>query len=174
MVEALADAMDPLAFLSHTDNTIPHHHRSTMTTDYRALCSQLLDVIDNLPCETNYKNESRCAFPIDEEVVSRARLALAHPEPEELTDDELDEMYYESGGVINAFARSVIAADRVRWGRPVIKPVPVAERLPGAEDLDDQGTCWMWHPVNYHYCLCRPDPSVHTHWLPHHVLPVPQ
>ena len=58
-----------------------------MTTNYRALCSQLLDVIDNLPCETNYKNESRCAFPIDEEVVSRARLALNQPEPEGLTDE---------------------------------------------------------------------------------------
>ena len=98
-----------------------------MTADYRALCSQLLDVIDNLPCETNYKNESRCVFPIDEEVVSRARLALNQPEPEELTDEKLDEMYYESGGVINAFARSVIAADRVRWGRPAIKPVPQSE-----------------------------------------------
>jgi hypothetical protein len=71
---------------------------------------------------------------------------------------------------IHAFARAVLA----RWGRPAIEPVPVSERLPGPEDLDSQGTCWMWHPVNYHYCLCRPDPSAHSHWLPHHALPVPQ
>jgi hypothetical protein len=56
---------------------------------------------------------------------------------------------------------------------PAPQPVPVSERLPGPDDLDDQGTCWMFHPINLHYCLCRPDPSVHTHWLPHHSLPTP-
>ena len=53
-----------------------------MTDIFRTLCAELLDVIDSLPHETNYKNESRCVFPIDEDVVSRARLALNQLEPE--------------------------------------------------------------------------------------------
>jgi hypothetical protein len=61
-----------------------------------------------------------------------------------------------------------------RWGRFAIEPVPVSERLPGPEDLDREGTCWMFHPINFHYCLCRPDPSVHTDWLPYWALPVPK
>jgi hypothetical protein len=51
----------------------------------------------------------------------------------------------------------------------------MSERLPtmGADELDDQGTCWNYHPINLHYCLCVPDPSVHTHWLPCWALPMP-
>ena len=39
-----------------------------MSTDFKALCAELLDVIDSLPCETNYRNESRCVFSIDEDL----------------------------------------------------------------------------------------------------------
>jgi hypothetical protein len=46
---------------------------------------------------------------------------LARPEPQGPTDDELDELYYKSGGIINAFARAVLA----RWGRPA-PPAPEA------------------------------------------------
>jgi hypothetical protein len=60
-------------------------------TDFRALCAELLNVIDSLPCETNYKGESRYVFPIDEDVIFRARAALAQPEPHGPTDEELDE-----------------------------------------------------------------------------------
>jgi len=65
-------------------------------------------------------------------------------------------------------ARAALA----RWGQPAT-PIPVAERLPGPEDLDRESTCWMFHPINLHYCLCMPDPSIHTHWLPANALPVP-
>jgi hypothetical protein len=68
------------------------------------------------------------------------------------------------------FARAVLA----RWGRPATDPTPVSEQPWEREGwCDAQGTCWMWHPTNFHYCLCRPDPSVHTHSLPHWVLPLP-
>jgi hypothetical protein len=95
----------------------------------------------------------------------------AQPEPQGPTDRELWDLYQDLGRDFSPteFARTVLT----RWGRAAIEPVPVAERLPGPEELDDQGTCWMFHPVNLHYCLCRPDPSVHTHWLPHWALPVP-
>ena len=98
------------------------------------------------------------------------------PEPEGPTDEELispimwmiDECVYDKGEIAQILRELI-----TRWGRPAIEPVPVAERLPGPDELDDQGTCWMFHPVNLHYCLCRPDPSVHTHWLPHWALPLP-
>jgi hypothetical protein len=54
-------------------------------TDYRALCAELLNVIDSLPCETNYKGESRYVSPIDEDVIFRARAALAQPEQDDKT-----------------------------------------------------------------------------------------
>ena len=69
------------------------------------------------------------------------------------------------------YARAVLA----RWGTPAIQPVPYTLELPLhlTGELDDQGTCWNYHPINLHYCLCVPDPSIHTHWLPHWALPVP-
>jgi hypothetical protein len=108
---------------------------------------------------------------------ARALLAEAQPEPVEPTDAQLDELWaeVEGSGAIWAwqhYARAVLA----RWGSPAPEPVSVSNRLPTQElnELDDQGTCWMFHQLNFHYCLCRPDPSVHTHWLPHWALPVPQ
>jgi hypothetical protein len=109
-----------------------------------------------------------------------SRWQHAQPVPQGPTDEELMDMaefYIEDNGSLglhNAgeFARAVLA----HYGRPAIVPVPVSERLPLhlAGELDDQGTCWNYHPINLHYCLCVPDPSVHTHWLPRWALPVPK
>jgi hypothetical protein len=87
------------------------------------------------------------------------------------TREELRAMAFEfAARKPEEFARAVLA----RWGRPAVTPIPVSERPWEREGwCDAQGTCWMWHPINFHYCLCRPDPSVHTHSLPHWVLPLP-
>jgi hypothetical protein len=93
------------------------------------------------------------------------------PEPAGPTSDDLRTMAAEfAARTPEEFALAVLA----RWGRPTTQPTPVSER-PWERDgwCDAQGTCWMWHPINFHYCLCRPDPSVHTHSLPHWVLPLP-
>jgi hypothetical protein len=152
-----------------------------MTDTFRALCAELLQAWG-----------SAAEFDLSgvDQAIDRARLALAQPEPVGPTDEELLQMaqwhniahirpdgtalYPWQGSQdmrtdVLSFARAVLQ----RWGRPAITPIPVSERLPGKGDLDDQGTCWMWHPVNFHYCLCLPDPSVHTHWLPAHDLPLP-
>ena len=75
------------------------------------------------------------------------------------------------------FARAALA----RWGRPAIKPVPVAERLPGPEDCDAEGRCWWWivdQPGELpHWIYCQLEVLSWTNftaWLPHHALPVPQ
>lgn len=78
----------------------------TESTNWRALCAELLDVIDFL-CEGDTRPDS--------ESVTRARAALAQPEPEGPTDKE-----------IIAGVRAVLA----HLSRPAIKPVPVSERLP--------------------------------------------
>jgi hypothetical protein len=166
---------------------------------------------------------------------------VAQPEP--LSDKELTDMacavdlvadmgdeqfaspYREDSDIkaeVLAFARAVIAADRVRWGpeevtdeelyqfweshpelgltcdepvkllravltryaRPTIKPVPAAERLPGLEDCDAEGRCWLGHnyepeednvgPLWYLLpVLILESPTTVTHWLPHDALPVP-
>jgi hypothetical protein len=72
-----------------------------------------------------------------------------------------------------------------RWGRPANQPVPVAEQLPGPEDCDAEGRCWVgcpeysddddYGPITYNpswelATFAQGD----THWLPHHALPIPQ
>jgi hypothetical protein len=123
-----------------------------------------------------------------------AAAALAQHEPEEPTDKELHQLWQElysfhdgpTSGEVAEIARAVLA----RWGRPTIEPVPVAERLPGPGDCDTEGECWWWHPDHKEdefsdgWMLLKPkwadghhdadDSPVHTHWLPHHALPVPQ
>ena len=119
------------------------------------------------------------------QAVQKARAALAAPEHGP-TDEELlrclagiaEEL------VLADHPSSVIAAGRAllaRWGRPAVEPVTVAERLPGAEDCDDQGRCWwLDRPLKNGpaaWMLRRPDDGVlipFTHWAPHWALPVPQ
>jgi hypothetical protein len=144
-------------------------------TNWRALCAELLLFAEQAgEIAANESLWPKC--DPDCSMLDRTAAALAQPEPQGPTDEELMALavavFEDPFSTDKDYARAVLA----RWGRPAIEPVPVAERLPKRElnELDDQGTCWMFHPVNYHYCLCVPDPSVHTHWLPYWALPVPQ
>jgi hypothetical protein len=76
-------------------------------------------------------------------------------------------------------ARAVLA----RWGRLAAAPVPVSERLPGPEDCDEQGRCWLGgHQMGNGtptWLLGYPAwaerfPDVHRFWLPAHALPTPE
>ena len=136
-------------------------------------------------------------------------VALAQPKPQGPTDEELLEVAAKTlgykhipsdetcltaeAGELLEYARAVLA----RWGRPAIEPVPVAERLPGPEDCDAEGRCWLltveddypqwrlhsiqgaqpggymiWVPVDSDGAMV--DCFYTSHWLPHHALPVPQ
>ena len=165
-------------------------------TDFRALCEELnglLEYISDISphlCEEEISN-----------LTNSARAALAQPEPQGPTDEELLELMPETmrdefaavsgvystatGGqvkpglfrvVLNTVALEYARAVLARWGRPVIEPVPVAERLPGAEDCDAEGHIWLW---NGHWSRLKAEAAsleswAGTHWLPHHALPVPQ
>lgn len=174
-----------------------------MTSDFRALCAELVDAL---------KDEN--TYTIRIELIDRARAALAEPDPVAPTDEELlklmpetmlDEFSYAAkvcsdatGGQVKPgifrvslntgaldYARAVLA----RWGTSANQPVPVSKRLPGPEDCDAEGGCWWWHPdhkeddFNDGWILLNPkwagglrdsdDSLIYTHWLPHWALPVP-
>jgi hypothetical protein len=125
---------------------------------------------------------------------------LAQPEPQGqqgLIDEELTEFaeewwrsfqYLEAGAeaatpitdIVHSwhfvdFSHAVLA----RFGRPTIKPVPVAERLPGPEDCDEEGLmcngggwCW-WFEQSSQMWVADFYSSHYTHWLSHWALPVP-
>lgn len=83
-----------------------------MTTDFRFLCAQLVELWD-AECDTDVEINELCA---------ELRAALAEPEPEEPTDKELAELYrkayYEcenrQGDVAQVFALRAVLA---RWGK---------------------------------------------------------
>jgi hypothetical protein len=61
-----------------------------MSDPYRTMCADMLEAFDGLPCETNYRGQSRPIVCIDEEPFDRARALLAQPEPEGLSDEEIE------------------------------------------------------------------------------------
>lgn len=108
-----------------------------MSTDYRAELQRLLGAVENDVIDTNDGLRFQAA-------VNRARAALAQPEPEGVTDEEIgrcliaagvdamegeseetNRMYWEGWHEqIITGIRAVITADRARWSRPAIEPVP--------------------------------------------------
>ena len=75
----------------------------------------------------------------------------------------------------------IVRAALARWGRPTPQPVPVSERLPGPEDCDEQGRCWMFGKVEGDWRLISMiNPGIpklsycFSHWLPANALPTPE
>ena len=160
-------------------------------TDYKALCAELANHLQG-------RKDLECGWPgedPEQDLLDRARTALAQPEPEGVTDEAL-------ANFSNWFCRNYPGPDTIihkpewhapkvfraaayaltRYARPASEPVPVAERRPGPEDCDAEGRCWAWgdaypwldwkcwKPFPFRYVAVPPDV---THWLPHHALPVP-
>jgi hypothetical protein len=152
-------------------------------TDFRTLCAELVDELEDWVA---FGDEADCADA--HALVDRARAALAQPEPQGPSKAELRQLFDDQSGYINdeqvmwwadfhKAARAVLA----RWGRPTIKPVPVAERLPGLEDCDAGGRCWWWivdEPGEFPHWIYAPLEAQawagYSAWLPHHALPMPQ
>jgi hypothetical protein len=148
--------------------------------DFRALCARMADELDHY--RQLLMDDRRATHAL----AAEARAALAQPEPQGPTDEELKnlankawisvDVLKEYDLIENAFdccgfARAVLA----RWGRPAIEPVPVSEHLPGPEDCDAEGQCWWWDEDDDMWRLSRHRPWLlcWTHWLPHWALPVP-
>jgi len=62
---------------------------------------------------------------------------------------------------------------------PAVEPVPVSERLPGPEDCDAKGMCWLCSPEDHCWFWERTDSDFIKRygaeflWLPHWAFPVP-
>jgi hypothetical protein len=64
-------------------------------------------------------------------------------------------------------ARAVLA----RWGQQAATPIPVAERLPGPEDLNGiLEECWWYDHACWYLDTYQAN---YTHWLPANALPMP-
>lgn len=118
--------------------------------------------------------------------------ALAQPEPQGPTDEELDEetatlipwLLEEAVQAANSEAphaagQLTLAAQLLGERRPAIEPVPFGERLPGLDDVDENGNCWLWDSEGYFWdwtyirTRTRAEMYSYTHWLSYHALPVP-
>jgi len=165
----------------------------TNPPDYRALCAELIGIVEE------HCNPDEYALPDVVNVLSRARTLLAQPEPEGMTDEGIMRLACtllgyeytpsllsdpENGvGSLDAFPSELLTFARAvlqRYPRPTIQPVPIAERLPGPEDCDAEGRCWLCGKVEGDWRLLNPARSgvpqlkyCFSHWLPHYALPIP-
>jgi hypothetical protein len=169
--------------------------------DYRALCAELVATWDK-----DYPWDHVDDPDIMGALIARARAALAKPEPappgELYFDIEAGHVaawrnnaraalaQFESVltrpecfGFAMSFLGDPEEAEVRRYvealeARSTINPVPVSERLPGPEDCDEEGRCWVfddmlglpsWTLIKVLGKNLEPDMT----WLPHHALPMP-
>lgn len=127
-----------------------------MTQDLRTLIETMaikLDVMTQM-----LKDDRSLTDPL----ADRARAALAVEAVERLPD---------GAQIIEPTERTVLV--------PAPRPIPVSDRLPGAEDCDAEGRCWLLlidgESGAWCWILDRPDAvSTWAHWLPAHALPIPE
>jgi len=158
-------------------------------TDYKALCAELANYLQGRKdLEYGWPGEDP-----EQDLLDRARAALAQPEPQgvtEPTDEELEsflvDVACQNGNMYHADPMILARAVLAHYARPTIKPVPVAERPWEREGwCDEEGICWWWRPDT---------PEGNAAWipattalvdelvgvgffaysLPHHALPLPQ
>ncbi|NBW57460.1 hypothetical protein EBR43_06695 [bacterium] len=159
-------------------------------TTFRALCAELLNALEIQLDELRFDNRlCKCARaalsapeqrPTDEQILAIQDQAVASFSPVHPDAQNLSAIEYARALEIRK-ARAVLQ----HLGCPAITPIPASERLPGPEDCDDQGRCWVgtpaisdeedYGPITYNLswelCQCTPDEA---YWLPHWALPVPQ
>jgi len=130
-----------------------------MTPDYRAMCAELVDDLELADWPSKLKE----AFRAD---IARARALLAKAD----------------GPAVPVLPGDVQIIKLAEYTLlvPVARPVPLSERLPGPEDCDEQGRCWMLLKVAGDWRLVNPEKSGlpqleygFSHWLPAHALPLP-
>ena len=103
-----------------------------MTDQFRALCAELVDVIE----QTEANRQHGLPLRIVTERLDRARALLAQPVAEEPSASNVTELFYRHMGEGSEVGfENAIAEALARWGRPTLQPVAVSERLQQLEDL---------------------------------------
>ena len=60
-----------------------------------------------------------------------------------------------------------------------LSPIPFAEQLPGPEDVNKNGNCWLWDNEGcfwdwtYIRTRTKAEMYTYTHWLPANAIPLP-
>lgn len=166
----------------------PAAHLTPMAYDYKRLCNELLSYL----YQCNWPDGKRFYA-----LVERARAALAWPEQEGPTDEELADTYWtawhehldRTNSVLHAAGLRAVLA---RWGNhpgfpdsSTPQPVLVTERLPGPRDCDSEGRCWWAEPQiedshDATWTLCTQEDAeefltwgTKYGWLPAYALPLP-
>jgi hypothetical protein len=87
-------------------------------TDFRALCAELADSLEGW-LSSNSIGGISLDDGTDAELIYRARAALAQPEPQGPTDEELDAVWDEEAGYFALYAEAERFGRAVleRWGR---------------------------------------------------------
>jgi hypothetical protein len=100
-----------------------------MTTDWKALCAELAETLAE---EYGVQREFDSGAPLlgsgAIELLSRVRTHLSQPEPEGLTDEEMNDLFWKHSseigpsvgvGLAHEDAPALICEALARWGRPV-------------------------------------------------------
>ena len=178
-----------------------------MTTDYRAMCAELLDELElwsSWHDATDLKDRAAAALHFDQpgpqppaaivEMVNKLH-QINNPAIQSVApaDEEIGEWHDQCAdltrlGEVDHYWAFDLQSDEVAGVvRAVLaflqrqhpQPVPVSERLPGPEDCDGDGRCWIFMPdigtaPSWRLTDPRDIGPYHTHWLPHHALPTPE
>ena len=155
-----------------------------MTTDFRALCAELLQGLDeNRHPEVRYPGHLRL-------VMDRARTALAEGDGVGPTDEELETLVIAIQALVPIVDDGTHLLEAVDKGRDILRralhnygtthprPIPVAERLPTAADCDAEGRCWGWDRYAQTWRLAKPSVMANNwglfSWLPAAAIPLPE
>jgi hypothetical protein len=132
-----------------------------MTTDYRAMCAELLEALEIQLDELRFNNR----------LCIRARALLDQPVAEGGDCPGCEGTPVASNSPCAVCGRAVLA----KWSHPTPQPVAVGERLPGPEDCDEKGRCW-WHRYTptKEWHLQRVYIGRYNYWLPANALPTPE
>ena len=141
-----------------------------MTTDYRAMCAELLLFSEEAGeiCMNESlwpKSDPTCTLQ------QRARALLDQPVAEGGDCPGCEGTPVASNSPCAVCGRAVLA----KWSHPTPQPVAVGERLPGPEDCDEKGRCW-WHRYTptKEWHLQRVYIGRYNYWLPANALPTPE
>ena len=165
-------------------------------TNYKQLCADLVEIWDST-ADFDYNDFGNAAA----DLVVRARAALAEPELEPPTYEEIIKLMpqqmhedlaaaaralAEQAGTDSTRAKGVMriilrchVVDHARavlakWGGPTPQPVPVSERLPGPADCLDEGWAWFFNQrIGWRQAVLPVSPG-YTHWIPANALPIPE
>ena len=78
-----------------------------------------------------------------------------------------------------ADAHAVVDRARAALAEQPVRPLPLDSKLPGAEDINEDGYCWLWDNYermwDWTYIRTRTKAEMYdyTHWLPANAIPLP-